>query len=110
MNSTGLEIVVDRFALQEDHTYGLLHLPFKESDSRLRAFQEKFPLLPGAYELDAVPPRELMDMARKAVDKYFDPDLDQGRMEEVKAWQDEYRLLVADIFARLGLDPEEMKD
>ena len=56
MNSTGLEIVVDRFALQEDHTYGLLHLPFKESDSRLRAFQEKFPLLPGAYELDAVPP------------------------------------------------------
>ena len=110
MNSTGLEIVVDRFALQEDQTYGLLHLPFKESDSRLRAFQGKFPLLPGAYELDAVPPRELMDMARKAVDKYFDPDLDQGRMEEVKAWQDEYRLLVADIFARLGLDPEEMKD
>jgi len=54
MNSTGLEIVVDRFALQEDQTYGLLHLPFKESDSRLRAFQERFPLLPRAYELDAV--------------------------------------------------------
>ena len=51
-----------------------------------------------------------MSMARAAVEKYFDPDLDQGRMEEVKAWQDEYRRLVADIFDRLGLDPEETED
>ena len=49
-------------------------------------------------------------MARSAVEKYFDPDLDKGRMEEVKAWQDGYRRLVADIFDRLGLDPEEMED
>jgi hypothetical protein len=107
MNETRLDIEVDRFALQEDQTYGLLHLPFKESDSRLRSFQEKFLFLPGAYELDAVPPVDLMNMAKAAVEKYFDPDLDQGRKEEVKAWQDEYRRLVADIFARLGLDAEE---
>ena len=51
-----------------------------------------------------------MNMAREAVEKYFDPDLDQGRKEEVKAWQDEYRRLVSDIFVRLGLDHEEMED
>jgi len=47
MNETRLDIEVDRFALQEDQTYGLLHLPFKESDSRLRSFQEKFFFSPG---------------------------------------------------------------
>ena len=47
MNETGLDIKVDRFALQEDQVRGLLHLPFKESDSRLKAFKAKFPLLPG---------------------------------------------------------------
>lgn len=109
MNETGVDIQVDRFALQEDQTYGLLRLPFKESDSRLRSFQKKFLFLSGAYELDAVPPVDLMNMAKTAVDKYFDPDLDQGRREEVRAWQDEYRRLVSDIFVRLGLDPEEME-
>jgi hypothetical protein len=108
MNKTGLDIAVDRFALQEDQVSGLHHIPVKKTDSRLKAFIEQFPLLPGAYELDAVPPRELMEMARKAVEKYFDFDLDRGRAEEVKAWQDEYRLLVADIYGRLGLDPEEV--
>jgi hypothetical protein len=109
MNDTGLDIEVDRFALQEDQVYGLLHLPFKESDSRLRAFREKFPHLSGAYELDAVPPLDLMNMARVATETYFDPDLDQGRMEKVRAWQDEYRGLAADILTKLGLDPEKME-
>lgn len=107
MNETGLDIRVDRFALQEDQVHGLLHLPFKESDSRLRPFQVKFPFLRGAYELDAVPPVELMNIARSAVENYFDPDLDKGRLEEVKVWQDEYRLLVADICRKLGLNPED---
>ena len=108
MNKTGLDLAVDRFALQEDQVSGLHHIPVKKTDSRLKAFIERFPLLPGAYELDAVPPRELMEMARKAVEKYFDFDLDRGRAEEVKAWQDEYRLLVADIYGRLGLEAEDV--
>lgn len=110
MNKTGLDIKVDRFALQEDQVSDLLPIPYKESDSRLRAFHAKFPLLPGAYELDAVPPLELMNMARAAVDEYFDASIDQGRMKEVKAWQDEYKLLLADIRARLGMDPEQAED
>jgi hypothetical protein len=109
MNKTGLDITVDRFALQEDQVSGLHHIPVKKTDSRLKAFMEKFPDLPGAYELDAVPPLQLMEMARAAVEKYFDTDLDKERAEEVQAWQDEYRLLVEDVFARLGLDPKEAK-
>ena len=109
MNKTGLDIAVDRFALKEDQVSGLHHIPVKKTDSRLKAFIEQFPLLPGANELDAVPPRELMEMARKAVEKYFDFDLVRWRAEEVKAWQNEYRLLVADIYGRLGLDAEDMK-
>jgi hypothetical protein len=57
-----------------------------------------------------MPPLELMEMARKAVEKYFDSGLDRGRALEVKAWQDQYRHLVEDIFGRLGMDPGEMKD
>jgi hypothetical protein len=110
MNKRGLDIVVDRFALLEGQVSGLLHLPFKPKDSRLEGFKKRFRHLKGAYELDAVPPLELMEMARKAVEKYFDPGLDRGRVEEVKAWQDEYRHLVTDIFGRLGMDPGEMKD
>ena len=57
-----------------------------------------------------MPPLELMEMARKAVDKYFDSGLDRGRALEVKAWQDEYRHLVEGIFGRLGIDSEGTKD
>ena len=110
MNQTGLDIIVDRFALQEEQTYHLLQLPYKESDSRLRAFQMKFPLLFGAYELDAVALVELMNMARTAIDKYFDPDLDEKRMKEVRAWQDEYRLLVANVLGKLGMDFKETEN
>ena len=109
MNKTGLDITVDRFALQEDQIEGLHHIPVKKTDSRLKAFIRRFPHLPGAYELDAVPPLHLMEMARKEVDKYFDADLDKERSEQVQAWQGEYRLLVADVFATLGLDPEEIE-
>ncbi|MCG6533305.1 MAG: hypothetical protein L7F78_01145 [Syntrophales bacterium LBB04] len=42
MNKRGLDIVVDRFALLEDQVFGLLHLPFKEKDSRLEGFKERF--------------------------------------------------------------------
>ncbi|MGD0232047.1 MAG: hypothetical protein ABSC19_17105 [Syntrophorhabdales bacterium] len=48
-------------------------------------------------------------MAGKAVEKHLDPDLGQESKEEV-AWQDEDRCLVADIFARLGLNPGEIED
>ena len=106
MNKTGLDIAVDRFALQEDQVSGLHHIPVKMTDSRLKAFMEKFPHLPGAYELDAVPPLQLMEMARTAVEKYFDTDLEKERAKEVRVWRDEYRLLVSDVFARLGLDPK----
>jgi len=109
MNKTGLDITVDRFALQEDQISGLHHIPVKKTDSRLKAFIEKFPHLPGAYELDAVPPLQLMETARAAVEKYFDINLEKERAEEVQAWQDEYRLLAADVFMRLGLDSEEVK-
>ena len=50
---------------------------------------------------------QLMNMARTVIDKYFDPELDKGRMEEVRAWQEEYRLLVANVLGRLGMDLEE---
>lgn len=70
----------------------------------------KFPLLFGAYELDAVALVELMNMARTAIDKYFDPDLDEKRMKEVRAWQDEYRLLVANVLGKLGMDFKETEN
>ncbi|HUJ89933.1 MAG TPA: ATP-binding protein [Syntrophorhabdales bacterium] len=109
MNKRGFDIVVDRFALLEDQVFGLLDVPFKQKDSRLAGFKKRFRFLKGAYELDAMPPLQLMDMARKAVEKYFDPGLDQGRALEVRAWQDEYRHLITDIFGRLGMDPGQMK-
>ena len=68
----GDDVEVERLALNPDQVqaYDLIPQPAKTSDSRARAFIERNGT--ECYELDALPPRALIQIVRDGIESYLD--------------------------------------
>jgi hypothetical protein len=103
---------VERIGLHPDDVvqFGLVPNKGKESDCRTNGFKILFPELgDNVYELDALPPGELTDRARRWIKKYFDLSIEEENQRTVRHWranfidhQRQYRKLLADA----GIDLE----
>lgn len=61
----------------------------KKEDPRTPGFHKLFPELKKDeyYELDALPPGELVDRARRNILKYFDSDIDEENRRRIRHWR-----------------------
>jgi hypothetical protein len=103
---------VDRIGLNVEDVsqFGLVANPIKDSDTRTKGFKGHYPELgDNVYELDALPPGELIDRARRNILKYFDADIDEENKRRVRHWranfvdiQEKYRKELKKIGIDLG--------
>jgi hypothetical protein len=70
----GSNVLWERLAVREDDFYEheLVRLPVKRSDMRARAFVEEYG--EDCAEVDAIPPTELRQRVREAIEGHIDPD------------------------------------
>lgn len=83
--------------LQDISQFGLIPNPKREDpdakkkkeDTRIPAFRRLFPELKKNeyYELDGLPPGELVDRARRNILKYFDGDIDEDNEKRIRHWR-----------------------
>lgn len=82
--------------------------PDKEKDTRKKEFQERFPGLNGnGYELDGLPPAELMDRAREGILRYFDEGISADNQQTIRHFRANFtdeQDKVKDILAASGID------
>lgn len=103
---------VERIGLHPDDVaqFGLVPNMVKESDCRTHGFRILFPELgDNVYELDALPPGELTDRARRSVQKYFDPSIEEENQKRVRYWRAnfmDYQELYREVLAESGIDLE----
>lgn len=73
----------------EDVTqYGLVPNPIKNGDVRAKGFKKMFPAAgDSAYELDALPPGELRDRARRNILSYFDESIFKVHQKRLRHWR-----------------------
>jgi len=105
--------------LQDISQFGLMPNPKREDpnakkkkpDTRIPSFHRLFPELKKGeyYELDGLPPGELVDRARRNILKYFDSDIDEDNEKRMRHWranftdiQEKYRKK----FKRIGINLE----
>lgn len=69
-----LPIIIERIALNQDQTEGLIPMPLKEKDTRIKGFLEKLKLTE-CYELDALKPELIFSLADNAISKYLNTDI-----------------------------------
>ena len=68
--------------------YGLVPNVIKDGDTRTPKFKKQFPGLENnVYELDALPPAELMDRVRRNVLEYFDAGIFQAHQQTLRHWR-----------------------
>jgi hypothetical protein len=68
--------------------FGLIPNVIKEKDSRTRGFRKLYPELgDNVYELDALPPGELIDRARRNILSYFDQNRYEENQKMVRHWR-----------------------
>jgi len=101
---------VDRIGLhvQDVNQFSLAPNPIKERDPRSKKFKERFlELGDNVYELDALPPGELIDRARRSILKYFDFDIEEENQKQIRHWRanfTDYQDKVRSILNSSGLD------
>jgi hypothetical protein len=81
---------VERIGLhsQDVTQFSLVPNPIKDTDTRAKGFKNLYPELgDNVYELDALPPGELVDRARRNILKYFDADIDEENKRRVRHWR-----------------------
>ncbi|MEI9477387.1 MAG: hypothetical protein WCO26_12515, partial [Deltaproteobacteria bacterium] len=81
---------VKRIGLHPDDVsqYGLVPNPIKDKDTRSNGFKKRYPELGNnVYELDALPPGELMDRARRSILSYFDDSIHEQNQRRVRQWR-----------------------
>jgi len=81
---------VERIGLHPEdvNQFGLIPNAIKEKDSRTRGFRKLYPELGDTvYELDALPPGELIDRARRNILHYFDEDKNEENRRMVRHWR-----------------------
>jgi hypothetical protein len=94
--------------LPEDvQQFALVSNPIKDSDPRSRGFSNQFADLGGnCYELDALPPGELRDRAKRSILQHFDPDIEADNQKRVRHWRTnfcDHQEKVREILAEAGL-------
>ncbi len=82
-----LPVTIERIAVNPDQTEGLIPMPLKEKDTRIKGFLEELKLTE-CYELDALEPELILSLAEKAIDKYFDKNLIPDASEWFKKYQE----------------------
>jgi hypothetical protein len=81
---------VERLGLNEEDVqeYGLIPCKIKEKDTRANGFRKMFPHLEdNVYELDALPPGELISRSKDAILKYFDKAIADENKRLVRHWR-----------------------
>jgi hypothetical protein len=81
---------VERIGLHPDdvNQFGLVPNPIKDDDTRAPGFRERYPELgSNVYELDALPPGQLIDRVRRNVLRFFDTDIHEDNQREVRHWR-----------------------
>jgi len=90
--------------------YGLVSNPIKDGDLRSNGFKKMFPELEAqVYELDALPPGELMDRARRNILKYFDGQIFKKNQHDVRHWRaafTDYQDRIRELLKDAGLNIE----
>ncbi len=103
---------VERIGLnfEDVSQYGLVPNLIKEDDTRTPKFQKRFPELEdNVYELDALPPAELMDRVRRHVLQYFDDRIFRGNQQTLRHWRasfTDHQDRIREILEDTGMDLE----
>jgi 5S rRNA maturation endonuclease (ribonuclease M5) len=98
------QLEIKRVALNPEHVSELIPIPLKDTDTRTERFKQfiLYHNIPGAYELDALDPDELVRLVEQSIDIYFDHSLvDKKRMIK---WQREFQNAKNRILSKIGLD------
>jgi len=104
------DAVVKRIGLNvgDVNQYNLVPNIIKEGDTRTEKFKGFFPELGNnVYELDALPPGELIDRARRNILKYFDNDIDEENQRTIRHWRanfTDYQDSVRQMLSSTGLN------
>jgi hypothetical protein len=104
------EVEVKRIGLHREDVsqFSLVPNPIKDTDRRTKGFKKRYPELgDSVYELDALPPGELIDRARRSILKYFDTDIEEENKKEVRHWRanfTDYQDKVRAVLKSSGLD------
>jgi hypothetical protein len=102
--------VVKRIGLhpQDVNQFSLIPNPIKDTDTRTKGFKNLYPeLRDNVYELDALPPGELMDRARENILKYFDEDIHEENEKEARHWRanfTDYQKTIKKMLKSSGVD------
>ena len=103
-------VAVERIGLhpQDVTQFSLVPNPIKDTDTRAKGFKSLYPELgDNVYELDALPPGELMDRARKNILKYFDEDIHEENEKKVRHWRanfTDYQKTIKKMLKSSGVD------
>jgi len=88
--------------------YDLVPNPIKDSDTRSGGFRRRFPELGDTvYELDALPPGELIDRARRNILSYFDESIHELNEQRVRQWRanfTDYQGEIESLLSESGID------
>jgi hypothetical protein len=101
---------VERIGLhfEDVSQFNLVPNPIKDTDTRSRGFKKRYPELGDTvYELDALPPGELMDRARRNILKYFDEDIHEENEKEARHWRanfTDYQKTIRKMLKSSGVD------
>jgi hypothetical protein len=104
------DVLVERIGLNLEDViqYSLVPNLIKEDDTRTKGFKKFFPELgDNVYELDALPPGELMDRARRNILKYFDEDIHEENEKEARHWRanfTDYQKIIKKKLKSSGVD------
>jgi hypothetical protein len=96
------DITMKRIALKPDQTEGLIPMPIKKKDKRSKEFREFMHKhgLKGCFELDAMNPDTLINLARNEINNYYDENLKPS--DEIKKWLEKFENIKTDILGKLS--------
>jgi len=90
--------------------FGLAPNPIKDKDTRSVGFRKRYPGLgDSVFELDALPPGELRDRARRNILKYFDQAIADANEKEVRHWRanfTDYQKRIKEVLLETGINLE----
>ncbi|MEO0247874.1 MAG: hypothetical protein ABIM20_07855 [candidate division WOR-3 bacterium] len=92
-----IPIKIERIAVNRGQTEGLIPMPLKEKDTRIKSFLKQLNLTE-CYELDALEPEFIFSLAEDAINRYFD----KKRLPDVSKWFMEYQQITEKIKKFIG--------
>ncbi len=86
----GIDVLIDRFALNDYQVDDLLVMPVKETDTRHHSFINMFPDAEGCYGLDAFDPDQLMRLTEKTINAYYSQKPETA--DKIRQWTNEFKI------------------